>query len=74
MGQSTIESIQSGVFYGAMGSCRELIMRIKQSAFPGESVLVLATGGFASFFDQSDLYDYLLPDLVLHGLKIAAAL
>ena len=63
VGRSTIESIQSGVFYGALGACRELIGRIKQEAFPGQPVLVLATGGFASLFEKHGLYDHHLPDL-----------
>lgn len=72
VGRSTIESIQSGVFYGVLGACKELIQRIKTELFVDESVTVLATGGFASLFEQQDLYDVLLPDLVLEGIKLAA--
>jgi type III pantothenate kinase len=72
VGRSTIESIQSGVFYGAIGACRELIDRIKKEVFLGLDVLVLATGGFAPLFDKQDIYDQHLPDLVLHGVRIAA--
>ena len=74
VGRSTIESIQSGVFYGALGACRELVQRIKNEAFPEQEVLVLATGGFASLFDKHDLFDHNLPDLVLQGVRIAADL
>ncbi|KTD07202.1 type III pantothenate kinase [Legionella jamestowniensis] len=74
VGRSTIESIQSGVFYGALGACRELITRIKEEAFANQEVLVLATGGFASLFDKQDIYDYLVPDLVLQGIRLAAGL
>ncbi|CEK11219.1 type III pantothenate kinase [Legionella hackeliae] len=74
VGRSTIESIQSGVFYGALGACRELITRIKEEAFVGEDVLVLATGGFASLFDKQEIYDHLVPDLVLQGIRLAAGL
>ncbi len=74
LGRSTIESIQSGVFYGALGACRELILRIKKEAFPGQEVLVLATGGFASLFDKQGLYDQHLPDLVLQGMRLAVGL
>lgn len=75
LGRSTIESIQSGVFYGALGACREIMTRIKQEAFGGQAeVLVLATGGFASLFDGQALYDHLAPDLVLHGIRLALAL
>lgn len=72
IGRSTIESIQSGIFYGAVGACRELIQRIKQEAFDGQGALVLATGGFASLFDNNQIYDHLVPDLVLQGIKLAA--
>ena len=72
VGRSTIESIQSGVFYGALGACRELIHRIKKEAFAGQEVLVLATGGFASLFDKQGIYDQHLPDLVLQGVRLAA--
>lgn len=74
VGRSTIESIQSGVFYGILGACRELIQCIKKEAFANQEVLVLATGGFASLFDKQGLYDYLMPDLVLQGLRLAAEL
>ena len=74
VGRTTIESIQSGAYYGVLGACRELIQRIKQEVFSEQDVRILATGGFASLFDKQDLYDELVPDLVLQGVKIAADL
>ena len=71
IGRSTIESIQSGVFYGVLGACSELIRRIKVEAFPDEEVYVIATGGFASLFEKQGIYNELLPDLVLQGIRIA---
>lgn len=68
----TIESIQSGVYYGVLGACRELITRIHAEAFAGKPVIVLATGGFASLFDKHDLYDQWVPDLVLQGIRLAS--
>jgi type III pantothenate kinase len=72
IGRSTVESIQSGVYYGALGACRELIQRINKEAFADQKALILATGGFASLFDKQDLYDHLVPDLVLQGVRLAA--
>ncbi|KTD34279.1 pantothenate kinase [Legionella moravica] len=72
VGRSTIESIQSGVYYGVLGACKELIHRINQESFAGKKALVLATGGFASLFDKQDLYDHLVPDLVLQGIRLAS--
>ncbi|KTD20520.1 type III pantothenate kinase [Legionella israelensis] len=72
IGRSTIESIQSGVYYGALGAGRELIQRLKSEAFANEEVLVLATGGFASLFENQDLFDVHVPDLVLQGVRLSA--
>ncbi|CAM3040214.1 type III pantothenate kinase [Legionella worsleiensis] len=72
VGRSTIESIQSGVYYGVLGACKELIQRINQESFAGNKALVLATGGFASLFDKQGVYDHLVPDLVLQGIRLAA--
>lgn len=71
IGRATIDSIQSGVFYGAIGACHELIRRIKAEAFPGHPVHILATGGFAPLFEQQGIYDEVLPDLVLEGICLA---
>jgi type III pantothenate kinase len=74
VGRSTIESIQSGIFYGVVGACREIIQQIKMQLFQDEPVLVIATGGFASLFEQQKIYDLLLPDLVLDGIRLATLL
>lgn len=74
VGRSTTESIQSGVFFGMVGACRELIAHIKEEAFPKQNVTVLATGGFASLFDKQGVYDVLMPDLVLQGVRSATIL
>ncbi len=71
VGRSTIESIQSGVYFGVLGACHELIRRITEDAFSGEKAVILATGGFASLFEKHDLYDHLVPDLVLQGVRLA---
>ena len=72
MGRSTVESIQSGVFYGAIGACKEIIHRMKQEVFAHQEVLILGTGGFATLFDKQGIFTYHLPDLVLLGLRQAA--
>lgn len=74
LGRSTIESIQSGVYYGVLGACRELIQRINEEVFFDNNALVLATGGFAALFEKHKLYDHLVPDLVLQGLRLALML
>ena len=72
VGRSTIESIQAGVYYGVLGACKELIARISKESFGANAPIILATGGFASLFDGQELYDHLVPDLVLQGIRLAA--
>lgn len=71
VGRSTVESIQSGVYFGALGTVRELVRQVKAQHFPDEELLVLATGGFAALFEQENVFDHILPDLVLEGLRLA---
>lgn len=71
IGRTTIESIQSGVFFGALGACIEVIRRINAEAFPDHPGLVIATGGFSQLFDKQGIYHKVMPDLVLHGVRMA---
>lgn len=70
-GSSTIEAIQSGVFYGQAGAVRELVSKMEEKVFGGERAFVIGTGGFSRSFESAGLFDLVLPDLVLQGLKIA---
>ncbi|OGV40266.1 MAG: pantothenate kinase [Legionellales bacterium RIFCSPHIGHO2_12_FULL_42_9] len=71
IGKSTVTGIQSGIFYGIIGACKEIIQQIIIQEFSITTPLVIATGGFAPLFDKQNIYDVLLPDLVLHGIRLA---
>lgn len=71
VGRSTAESIQSGIYYGALGAAREIIRQMKEKMMNHEEVIVIATGGFAHLFEHQDLYHYHMPDLVLEGIRLA---
>ncbi len=70
-GSSTIEAIQSGVFYGQAGAIRELVSKMEEKVFGGERAFVIGTGGFSRSFESAGLFGLVLPDLVLQGLKVA---
>jgi type III pantothenate kinase len=70
-GTSTIESIQSGLYFGQIGTIKELVRRISSEEFRGKSPLVLGTGGFSRLFEEVGIFDFILPDLVLLGVKKA---
>lgn len=71
LGRSTIESIQSGLFYGHLGTIKELSERITKECFQDEKPLVIGTGGFAYLFEKEKIFDEIVPDLVLKGMLIA---
>lgn len=71
IGKTTHESIQSGLFYGQLGALRELIAAFRQEAFADRQAIVVGTGGFAQLYKDLKLFDDILPDLVLDGLRIA---
>jgi type III pantothenate kinase len=74
IGKTTIESIQSGLYWSNVGMVRELVKRITEEVFEDEPPLVIGTGGFAHLFDREDLFDAVVPDLILEGLLEALRL
>lgn len=76
LGRSTVESMQSGLYFGQVGMVREIRDRLVRECFAQapQPPLVIATGGFAGLFEGENLFDHVRPDLVLRGLLIAARL
>ena len=71
LGQSTVESLQSGLYYGHLGAMKEIITKITAECFNGEKPFVIGTGGFSSLFEKEKIFDLIAPDLVLKGNLIA---
>jgi type III pantothenate kinase len=74
LGRSTVESIQSGVFHGQVGAIHQLISLLGREAFATDRPLVIGTGGYAWLFEAERLFDEIVPELVLEGLRYAEAL
>ncbi len=68
VGRSTVESIQAGLYWSNVGMVRELVRRITDEVFPDEAPLVIGTGGFAQLFNREQLFDEVIPDLILTGM------
>jgi len=69
LGLSPSESIQAGLYYGQLGAIKEVIQRLEQDIFTNKQPLIIATGGFAHLFKEEKLFNILIPDLVLFGVK-----
>jgi type III pantothenate kinase len=74
LGRSTVESIQSGLYYGTLGTVRSLAAAVTKEHFAKEQPLVVGTGGFGRLFEQERLFDEFVPELPLLGLRRAVEL
>lgn len=69
IGTNTVACMQSGVFWGYVGLVKEICARIK--AERDRDMQVIATGGLAALFQQSEiLFDIFEDDLTMHGLTV----
>ena len=68
LGRTTAASIQSGLYFGHLGALHEIIYRIQLEEFGGQRPKVIATGGFATLFGGTGVFDHIVQDLVLRGL------
>jgi type III pantothenate kinase len=74
LGRSTIESIQSGLYYGTQATVRSLVNAVTQRHFAADKPVVIGTGGFGRLFEDEQLFDAFLPELSLIGLRRAVNL
>jgi type III pantothenate kinase len=74
IGRSTVESIQSGLYFGNRAIVRELTREIRLQTFAGAPPAIIGTGGFVRLFEGESLFDLVMPDLVLLGLYRALVL
>jgi len=74
LGRSTVESIQSGLYHGHAGAIRHIVDGLAREVFGGEAPRVVGTGGFARMLEEERLFDEIVPELVLLGLRHADAL
>ncbi len=71
LGRTTVESIQSGLYHGHVGAIRHLVAELRREAFPEAAPRVIGTGGVARMFAAERLFDEVVPELVLWGLRQA---
>jgi type III pantothenate kinase len=74
LGRSTVESIQAGVYHAHVGAIRHILGELAREAFSGERPYIVGTGGFARLLVSENLFDEVVPELVLLGLKRASEL
>lgn len=71
LGRSTVESIQSGLYFGHLGAVKEVCAGLSADCFSEEPPLVIGTGGFSSLYTEAGVFHHHERDLVLKGLLLA---
>ena len=68
LGTNTQECIESGIYYGHLGSIKEIIkQQIGITHF--NTPTILATGGYADFFAKEKLFHHKVDHLIFEGIK-----
>ena len=73
IGTDTVESMQSGILYGALDAMEGMVARLQTEITKreGKKAKVIATGGFSEFIKQhSKTIEEWEPSLVLDGVRI----
>lgn len=69
IGKNTVQSVQSGIYYGYVGLVDGIVNRMKEQCKVQPTVV--ATGGLAGLICPStNTIDYINPNLTLEGLKL----
>lgn len=68
IGRNTEEAVRSGIYHGAIGTTRELLLRTRREL--GKTAPAVATGGWCGVFKDAGLFRHIEPDLTLMGLAL----
>ena len=71
IGQTTVTSMQSGLFFGYVSMVDGIVARMRAELDGGENAVCIATGGMAEILaDETTSIEHVEPDLTLQGLRI----
>jgi type III pantothenate kinase len=71
VGQTTVDAMQSGLFFGYVEMVDGLARRIRGEVARGEQAIVIATGGLAEVLSsETRSIQHVDPDLTLDGLRL----
>jgi len=66
IGRTTEEAVRAGVYHGAIGTTKELLLSIRKEL--KAKAPAIATGGFCKVFEKTGLFRRVEPDLTLKGI------
>lgn len=69
IGKNTRASIQSGIYYAVIGLIEKLIEQYILETGSTKKPLIIGTGGFSNLLLDHKVFDHIVPELVLLGIK-----
>lgn len=69
IGKNTKTAIQSGIYYATYGLMEQIIKQTKAEHSLNDKLVTIGTGGFSNMFATAQIFDALVPELVLLGVK-----
>ena len=70
IGTTTVEGIQSGLYYGYIGLVKEILIRLKKQ-MKDENIKVIATGGLCDLIaKEMREINAIIPELTINGIKL----
>ncbi|MCE3267840.1 MAG: type pantothenate kinase [Burkholderiales bacterium] len=70
IGKNTKTAIQSGIYYSQLGLVQQLIDNAIIENEMIQKPVIFATGGFSSLFMETKIFNHIIPELVLIGIKL----
>lgn len=70
IGKNTKTAIQSGIYYAQLGLTQQLISNAIIENNMSQKPVIFATGGFSNLFTATNIFDHIIPELVLLGIKL----
>src|SRR5215467_8535575 len=69
LGRSIVESIQSGLYFGTLGTVRSLATLVAEEHFAADRPVILGTGRYSRLFESENFFDAFILELTLIGLR-----
>jgi type III pantothenate kinase len=66
--KSTVEGIQAGLYLTTLSATKHITQEIKNQYFETSQTTIVGTGGFARLYENEEIFDFFVPELVLKGL------
>jgi type III pantothenate kinase len=70
IGKNTKTAIQSGIYYAQLGLVQQLIENATLENNMQQKPIIFATGGFSNLFIKTKIFNHIVPELVLLGIKL----